>query len=174
MIKKEDIKYRVGNIGKNKQTSEITGVTFLIYIDARTAYDELDALYKDQWGFNWEYIPNENGVKGTLTVGSRSFSDVGYPSASKIEAGETKGEWMKDAVSDAVKRCAVQLGIGRELYDAPFLYLKADMLNLDQTGKYMQKRSNTDGEYSDISTEGRQMIEDNIDKWYNKLDKPKL
>lgn len=51
-------------------------------------------------------------VKGRLTVLGVTREDIG-------EAGEGNLGTLKAASSDALKRCAVQFGIGRYLYDLP-------------------------------------------------------
>lgn len=163
MIKREDIKYRVGSQTyeweNGKKTNIIKGATFLIYIDARVAFVELDKAGK--WSFDWQYIQGETGVKGTLEIDGRKFSDVGYPNQSKIDGeGDGRGEWLKDAVSDSVKRCAVQYGIGRELYSAPLLYTTELNLSADRTRI---------SPYEPLTDMGIKMIEGNIDKWYAKL-----
>lgn len=165
MIKREDIEYRIGQVYYNdKEKTSIKGVSFLVYINARTAFSELDEKFEGKWSFDWDIVPGETAVKGKLTIGDKTWCDVGYPNASKIDKeGEGKGEWLKDAVSDSVKRCAVQVGIGRELYDAPFLYAKPEELNIMKDG--------TVSRYEPLNSTGKQIIEGNIDKWFSKLPK---
>jgi hypothetical protein len=88
------------------------------FIDARAVQSRLDeTVGPGNWEFDFEVICQDlNGVaiKGRLTV-------LGV---TKCEAGEhwkasdrDKIEVFKAAVSDALKRCAVQFGIGRYLYE---------------------------------------------------------
>jgi len=167
MIKRKDIKYRVG---KFKVTAEKSFVTCLIYIDARTAMDELDLKYgADNWDFAWELL-GDWAVKGKLTIRKGdiviSREDVGYPNSEKTKKDKDKTEWLKDAVSDALKRCAVQFDIGRFLYDAPFLYTEEINTYVDKTSGEVRLNS-----YNPLNDMGKQMIEGNITKWYNKLSK---
>lgn len=175
MIKLSDIKYRVGSTGKTRDGGDFA--TFLIYIDARTAMDELDAKFGElNWQFKWEKDPAATwAIRGILKVWSKSqsewveFHDVGYPEATKTERWDTNtseykklttddSEWQKDAISDAMKRCAVQVGIGRELYRAPFLYTE-------------EVKKNKYGKVTGVNEIGKKLIEANIAKWYEDLSK---
>lgn len=168
MIKLNDIKFRIGSTGKNKDG--IPFATCLIYIDARTAYDELDARYGNlNWQYTWELVEGQKwAIRGILKINNYPnkewimFSDVGYPNESKkqswdknqyIENSVDDTEWLKDAVSDALKRCAVQVGIGRELYDAPFLYSE-------------EVKVGSNGKIYGLTENGKRMIQAQIDKWY--------
>ncbi|WP_216319078.1 single-stranded DNA-binding protein DdrA [Deinococcus aestuarii] len=86
----------------------------LAYVDARAVQDRLDAICPDAWSFEIEVIPGTTSptVKGRLTVLGVTREDIG-------EAGEGEYGTLKAASSDALKRCAVQFGIGRYLYDLP-------------------------------------------------------
>jgi hypothetical protein len=53
-------------------------------------------------------------VHGRLTIGDRFFENIGY--AENADA-EWKKEALKDAASDAFKRCAALAGVARYLYD---------------------------------------------------------
>jgi len=87
------------------------------YIDPRDVQRRLDEVVGMDWSFQWEPISeteevNSAGrkdvlitVRGTLTVQGTTRSDVGE--GHKSRAG------YKAAVSDAIKRCGVQFGIGR-------------------------------------------------------------
>ena len=84
------------------------------YIDARCVQDRLDSTCPDEWSFRIEVIPGTPTptVRGSLTVLGITREDIG-------EAGEGDAGTLKAAASDALKRCAVQFGIGRYLYDLP-------------------------------------------------------
>ena len=161
MIRREDIQYRVSRVTKN-------GAIFLIYIDARTCARELDEQYgKLNWQFSWEKeVSDQWAIKGKLKVYNPEikewveYQDVGYPNEAKTYEGEGADfQWMKDAVSDSLKRCGVQANVGRELYDAPFLYTE----ECEWYEKDGQKR------FKKLYPLGEKMIEGNIDKWYQKL-----
>ncbi len=86
----------------------------LAYIDARAVQDRLDAICPDGWSFELSVIGGTATptVKGRLTVLGVTREEIG-------EAGEGELGTLKAAASDALKRCAVQFGIGRYLYDLP-------------------------------------------------------
>lgn len=164
MIKLEDIKYRVGTF----KTGTKTFATFLVYIDARVAMDELDLKFgADNWDFRWERQDGTFGVKGILTVRKGDVTitreDVGYPVSDKMSKSFEATEWLKDAVSDSLKRCAVHFGIGRELYDAPFLYTEELNTFKDSTGRVKLNS------YNPLNDMGKKMIEGNIKKWYDSV-----
>lgn len=86
----------------------------LSYVDARDVEARLDdAVTPAGWDF-MATIAAGSVVHGTLVlyVGDRAVTrqDYGYPN------GDDDAEPLKSAVSDAIKRCAVQFGVGRHLY----------------------------------------------------------
>ena len=91
----------------------------LAYVDARTVQDRLDAICPDGWSFEIEVIAGAAvpTVKGRLTVLGVTREDIGE--AGEGGAGMNGGGTLKAAASDAMKRTAVQFGIGRYLYDLP-------------------------------------------------------
>ena len=95
-------------------TKDRSRALMLAHIDARNVQDRLDAICPDAWEFHVEVIPGtrQPTVKGRLTVLGVSREDIG-------EAPEGDLGTLKAAASDALKRCAVQFGIGRYLYDLP-------------------------------------------------------
>lgn len=89
----------------------------LPYIDARAVMDRLDDVVPGQWAFDWEPTVQYGealAVKGKLTVCGITRCDVGQ--------AHNEDEPYKSAVSDALKRCAVQFGIGRGLYELPKIW----------------------------------------------------
>jgi len=94
----------------------------LAYIDARMVMDRLDSVVgPDHWSFDWEPLDAEgHAVKGKLTVCGVLHADTGQ--ALKEE------ELWKSSVSDALKRCAVHFGIGRELYAFGTIWVAAKVV----------------------------------------------
>lgn len=87
----------------------------LSYVDARDVEARLDdAVTPAGWDFTADLVGTGPVVRGTLVlfVGDRAVTrqDYGYPN------GDDDAEPIKSAVSDAIKRCAVQFGVGRHLY----------------------------------------------------------
>jgi hypothetical protein len=86
------------------------------YVDARAVAQRLDdVLTPAGWYFTCQQVPTTDIVHGHLVVLVDSLSivreDFGYPNSDRDE------EPLKAAASDALKRCAVQFGIGRHLYE---------------------------------------------------------
>ncbi len=95
------------------------------YVDARCVEDRLDAVFGvEGWQDNYQVLPN-NGVvcKLRVKVGAEWIekSDVGSQSEQPDE-----GDRLKSAFSDALKRAAVKLGIGRYLYRLPQQWVDYD------------------------------------------------
>lgn len=93
----------------------------LAHIDARAVQERLDAICPDEWRFELEVVAGaaRPSVKGRLTILGVSREDIG-------EGNEGELGTLKAAASDALKRCAVQFGIGRYLYDLPKLWADWD------------------------------------------------
>jgi hypothetical protein len=111
----ESVSWRVQGQAKPGQRVQV-----LAYLDARDIQDRLDdAVGAGNWSFDWQpVITNEKGLlvaKGTLTIHGVSKSDVG--DASTFEG--TKG-----TISDVLKRCAVQWGVGRYLYHVEKVWIR--------------------------------------------------
>jgi hypothetical protein len=87
----------------------------LAYVDARAVQDRLDAVCPNDWQFEIEVISGVGAptVKGRLSVLGVIREDIGEA------GGQGEAATLKAAASDALKRCAVQFGIGRYLYDLP-------------------------------------------------------
>lgn len=155
-IPRDRIQYRVGNFSE-----KTGGASFLVYIDARTASEGLDVvLGVNKWGFVWTQIQGQSwAVRGTLSIGDVIREDVGYPQDNNKK---DTADWLKDAVSDALKRCAVQFGVGRELYSAPFLYTK-DINTYTQSGKVKINP------YEPLTEKGKYYIEGLIDRWHKSI-----
>lgn len=93
------------------------------YIDMRTVMTRLDEVVgPENWEFSWLETTQPNVVKGRLKVCGVVREDVGYFNSSNT-SDETP---LKTAVSDAFKRCGVQFGIGRFLYDIGNKVIKWD------------------------------------------------
>ena len=75
--------------------------------------DRLDEATGHDWSFEIRQV-GPDWVWGKLTIGERSYENIGY--AENADA-DWKSEVLKDAVSDALKRCAALAGVGRYLYD---------------------------------------------------------
>ena len=119
----EVVKWRPGT-----KTKDGTKALALAYVDARDVMERLDdAVGPQGWSDRYKVVDEANGVvECTLAVQypdlrAVSKSDVGYPNG-----GMDDDEPFKGAYSDAFKRAAVKLGIGRDLYDTPKFWIALD------------------------------------------------
>ncbi len=112
----EDISWKINNI-MTTQRGTFAMITY--HIDARAVQKRLnDALGIFGWSFKFE---EANGfVHGKLEISNCIREDVGYPNS------ELSKEPMKDAVSDALKRCAVHFGIGHFLYGMDSFFISVE------------------------------------------------
>jgi hypothetical protein len=100
------IKWRVGSTTADKKRG-----LALCYIDARAVIDRLDEVMGPQ---NWQSSHTCSDGKTICRIGLRIDNEWIWKSDG---AGDTQIEADKGAISDALKRAAVQWGIGRYLYD---------------------------------------------------------
>ena len=104
-FEEKDLKHRPGR----------AGMTFT-YADARAVAQRLDdVLGLTGWEFEVAVADAARGVvKGTLhiVVDGKTVihEDFGYPNSAQDD------EPLKSAASDALRRCAAQIGVGRSLY----------------------------------------------------------
>ena len=104
-FEEKDLKHRPGR----------AGMTFT-YADARAVAQRLDdVLGLTGWEFEVAVADAARGVvKGTLhiVVDGKTVihEDFGYPNSTQDD------EPLKSAASDALRRCAAQIGVGRSLY----------------------------------------------------------
>jgi hypothetical protein len=125
------ISWKINNYNSAKTKAMIT-----FYLDARAVQHRLnEVLGVEGWSFSFTELEKDKGVHGKLTVyffapeadkASRrdecivnevTREDVGYATTTE------KSDWYKDAVSDALKRCAVHFGVGHFLYALPNLWI---------------------------------------------------
>ena len=108
-------KYRVGNTFdyKGKKLANM-----LCYVDARYVQDKLDEILGvGNWASDFMEIKGSLFCRITITF-LRGDGEIGI--ISKMDCGtESNVEKQKGEASDAFKRAAVQLGIGRDLYNLP-------------------------------------------------------
>lgn len=105
-----------------KIQSSKNGKTLVVpYIDNRCVMARFDAQFGwDGWENKFEAV--DGGFLCTITVKTADGRSV-----SKQDAASRTGiEPVKGGCSDAMKRCAVQFGLGRDLYDYPKIYLAVE------------------------------------------------
>ena len=113
-LRPDEVECRIGTVSK-----EGKGLSLLLYKDARCDMRILDEEYgPDRW--QCEYSEH----KGTLFCKVGVLTDGGW--VWKENAGSPSNmEAQKGEASDAFKRACFLWGIGRELYTAPFIWVKA-------------------------------------------------
>ena len=118
LLQADEIECRVGMIRANAQKEN--GCSLLLYKDARVDMRILD-----------ETVGVGNWTRAHHMIGDNLYCSVGIWSKEigmwihKEDVGtESKTEKEKGQASDAFKRACVNWGIGRELYTAPFIWVK--------------------------------------------------
>lgn len=132
-LKASEVEVRIGQV-----SDKGTGLALLLYKDARVDMAILDETVGI---LNWQREHYE--CKGNLfcRVGiNRNYDkpDVSPDWVWKSDCGtESNTEAEKGEASDSFKRGCTNLGIGRELYTAPFIWVDKDHCKLDpkQNGK---------------------------------------
>lgn len=112
-LRADEIECRVGTLGKND-----SGMSLLLYKDARCDMNILDETLGP---FGWQRDHKE--VKGNMYCGIGIKHDNEW--LWKWDCGtESRTDAEKGESSDSFKRACVNWGIGRELYTAPFIWVK--------------------------------------------------
>ena len=121
LLTADDIECRIGTVVKDKQDPNIIkGVTLLLYKNARVDMAILDEVYTPM-GWQRKHEFKDGKLYCTVSVWDEDKDewiekeDVGTESNTEAEKGQA---------SDSFKRACVNWGIGRELYTAPFIYIK--------------------------------------------------
>lgn len=114
-LRADELDCRVGTCNEK-------GFTLLLYKDARCDQNILDETVGAE---NWQRDHKE--VKGNLFCGVSIWDDVKKQWITKWDCGvESNTEKEKGEASDSFKRACFNWGIGRELYTAPFVYIKGN------------------------------------------------
>lgn len=115
LLDKEEIECRVQQVMKDN-----SGCILLLYKTARTDYNLLDEVVG---AMNWKCDYKE--IKGNLYCEISIYNKDLQQWISKSNCGvESNTEAEKGEASDSLKRAGFVWGIGRELYTAPFTYIK--------------------------------------------------
>ena len=127
LLKADEIEVKV------KQVTQ-SGAIALLYKTARVDMQILDETFGVM---NWETDYKE--IKGNLYCGIGIRENEEKPFIWKWDCGiesreDDEGNQKKGEASDAFKRAGFKVGIGRELYSAPFTFLKVPVV--EEKGKY--------------------------------------
>lgn len=159
-LRADEIDIRVGTVNEK-------GVTLLLYKDARVDMDILDETVGSG---NWQRT--HEVINGNLfcNVGIKLDGEWIY----KQDVGvESYTEKEKGQASDSFKRACVNWGIGRELYTAPFIWIKAGDVNIikGKDGKpttkdkfFVEKISIKDKKIMGIAIRNKNVLENNEPK----------
>ena len=108
------------------------GVSLLLYKDARCDQNILDETVGQ---LNWQRHHTRDNANCIVSI----FDPEKQMWISKEDTGtESNTEAQKGLASDSFKRACFNWGIGRELYTAPFIWVKAEACNLKQRGDRYQ------------------------------------
>lgn len=142
-LKPDEIEVRVGTVGAK-------GVTMLLYKNARVDRQILDDTFGQM---NWSCRYEEH--KGNL------FCSIGVYDPDKKEwvwkedcGTESNTEKEKGEASDSFKRACVNWGIGRELYTAPLIFIRAKTEPVGNGYRLSDKRDGYGYKVAQIEYEG--------------------
>lgn len=139
LLRADEIECRIGTVSEK-------GISLLLYKDARADMKILDEVFGP---LNWQ---RKHEVIGSSLYCTVSVWDDGKKQwISKMDVGtESHTEKEKGQASDSFKRACVSLGIGRELYTAPFIWINAGKVRIEkrQDGKFYTQDKFTVSEIS--------------------------
>ena len=112
LLKAEEIDCRVNTINEK-------GLTLLLYKDARV---DMNILDETVGSMNWQRDHKE--LKGNIYCGISIWDEDKQQWITKWDCGkESFSESEKGESSDSFKRAGFCIGIGRELYTSPFIWI---------------------------------------------------
>lgn len=139
LLKAEDIECRTQKITKE-------GAVLLLYKTARVDMRILDEVYGEM---NWQR--HHEVVNGNLFCTISVWDSEKSQWVSKQDVGtESNAEAEKGQASDAFKRAGFAWGIGRELYDAPFIFIHAPVDKYDRFTVKDIKYSKTERKFTSL------------------------
>ena len=116
-LRADEIDCRIGNISEK-------GLSLLLYKDARCDMNVLDETVGP---LNWKREHTRDNQNCVVSIWDNEKKEW----ISKEDTGTASNtEAEKGLASDSFKRACVNWGIGRELYTAPFIWVKAEDCNI--------------------------------------------
>lgn len=119
-LKTDEIDVRVAQINAK-------GCSLLLYKNARVDMDLLDETVGP---LNWKRQHSRDNANCTVSIYD---PDKGEWISKEDTGTESNTEAEKGLASDSFKRACVNWGIGRELYSAPFIWIKAGMVEIEDS-----------------------------------------
>lgn len=128
-LKADEIELRVSTINEK-------GLSLLLYKDARVDMNLLDEVVGSM---NWQR--HHEVIDGKLYCTVKVWDKEKGQWIEKQDVGtESYTEKEKGQASDSFKRACFNIGIGRELYTAPFIWIPANLVKLEfKKDKYTTK-----------------------------------
>ena len=123
-LRADEIDCRIAQI---KETSNGKGLSLLLYKDARCDQNILDEVVGP---FNWK---REHTRDNRNCIVSIKNPDNGEWVSKEDTGTESNTEREKGLASDSFKRACFNWGIGRELYTAPFIWIKEKDCNIKES-----------------------------------------
>ena len=121
LLRADEIDARVAQVKEN-------GLSLLLYKDARC---DMNVLDETVGAFNWKRDHSRENANCIVSIWDAEKQQW----ISKEDTGtESQSEAQKGLASDSFKRACVNWGIGRELYTAPFIWIKADDCKIIKSG----------------------------------------
>lgn len=122
-LRPDEIEVRIAQINER-------GATLLLYKDARVDQKILDETFGV---FGWQRTHQLIGDRLYCTISI--WDDANKQWIVKQDVGtESYTEKEKGQASDSFKRAGFNVGIGRELYSAPFIWVSKDRITIEKKG----------------------------------------
>lgn len=129
LLEAKDVECRIQQITGNDAKGY--GAILLLYKDARVDMKILDSVYG---AMNWQR--KHTVINGQLFCSVLIWDESKKQWIEKQDVGtESATEAEKGRASDSFKRACFNVGIGRELYNAPFIYIKLDVGEVRKNSK---------------------------------------
>ena len=129
LLEAKDVECRIQQITGNDAKGY--GAILLLYKDARVDMKILDSVYG---AMNWQR--KHTVINGQLFCSVLIWDESKNQWIEKQDVGtESATEAEKGRASDSFKRACFNVGIGRELYNAPFVYIKLDNSEVTKNSK---------------------------------------
>lgn len=121
-LRADEIECRINMVKPN-------GVSLLLYKDARVDQNILDEVVGPM---NWQRSHSRDNANCTVSIWDAEKKQW----VSKEDTGkESFTEKEKGLASDSFKRACFNWGIGRELYSAPFIWVKSEECEIKPAGR---------------------------------------
>lgn len=121
LLRADEIECRIGTISEK-------GLSLLLYKDARADMKILDETFGC---FGWKRT--HQSIDGNLYCTVEIWDSEKKSWIAKQDVGTVSyTEKEKGQASDSFKRACVSVGIGRELYSAPFIWISAQKCNIQR------------------------------------------